>query len=268
MTDKSQIKIRDLRQKEKYLMDDEYMNGYARLCGWQATITYCSLCRHANKDQFCFPSVELMAYENRVDRKTIMKGLQSLQDWNIVQVQKERTKEGTFRNNTYVLLDKSQWKPKPNHVPVKDMDTQPSPSDGHGQEANHVPVEDTKETHIIKETHTLGTKVPKGRSSPFGNQRVNFLLEEFQKRWGYPPTDFRPRQEAWNLTRRIESFIKERNREPTEENFRRVAIALYGWIEKQNWGENIQNLSTIRRKSVIFLKPKGGINGSNNQEAA
>ena len=137
----AQIRIRDLRQKEKFVIDDAYMNGYARFCGWQATITYNSLCRHANKDQYCFPSIELMAKENGVDRKTIMKGLQLLQAWNIVQIQKERTPSGAFRNNAYILLDKSQWKSK-NQVPVEDME--PSPCGGLVQ----VPVEDTKVTHI------------------------------------------------------------------------------------------------------------------------
>ncbi len=156
------IKLRDLRIKEKFQIDDEYLNGYARLCGWKATLVYNSLCRHADKDQYSFPSVELMAEQHNVNRKTIMEGIKALQDWNIIQVVKERSKGGTWRNNGYTLLDKSEWVPKPIEENSHSKPSKPSPSHGHGKPGpSHGPDRvrhtDIKDTHK-KETHNNDNK--------------------------------------------------------------------------------------------------------------
>jgi len=92
-----------------------------------------------------------------------------------------------------------------------------------------------------------------------GNEKVNFILKEFEERWGYPPTDKKPRFEAWNLTRRINSFIKAWGKEPTEKYFRRAVRMLFEKISREDWAENIQTIGTIRRKMPIYLKlPQGG----------
>lgn len=58
----ARFKVRDLRSKEKHVIDDQYLNTYARLCGVYATAVYNSLSRHANSHtQECFPSTELIA---------------------------------------------------------------------------------------------------------------------------------------------------------------------------------------------------------------
>lgn len=94
-------------------MDDAYLNGYARLCGWKATLVYMSLCRHASKDQFCFPSIKLMSEEHRVSRDVIGDGIKVLKDWNIIEVGQRKGSHGLWKNNTYTLLDKSVWQQKP-----------------------------------------------------------------------------------------------------------------------------------------------------------
>ncbi len=152
-------RIIDKRQKEKFMLDDAYLNGQAKLCGWQGTIVYMSLCRHANKEQEAFPSIKLMAEQHSVDRKTILKGIGILEERNLIQVGKTRTKSGQWLNNTYTLIDKSEWnfdqvpeKDTDDQVPVKDY---PSPCEGLDQ----VLEKDTKETHsegnTYKETHIL-----------------------------------------------------------------------------------------------------------------
>ncbi len=135
------------------MVDDEYLNGMARLCGWQGTIVYISLCRHANKEQTSFPSIKLMMNENAVSRNTILKGLKSLSERRVIEIKKTRSKSGKWLNNTYILLDKSEWVYGDSQVPHRDtvqvpLVTPPSPS----QVLIQVPHRDTKETHI-KETH-------------------------------------------------------------------------------------------------------------------
>jgi hypothetical protein len=245
---KDAIRIRDLRQKEKYVMDDEYMNGYARLCGWQATITYCSLCRHANKDQFCFPSLELMAEENGVDRKTIMKGLQSLQEWNIVQVQKERTAAGTYRNNTYILVDKSQWKPKPSQVPEKDMDTEPCPSGGLDQ----VPEKDHKETHI-KETHINDINIV--TEAGYGNRDVSTLIAYLKEKLQLPMldgSDKTNRRFCWLALKKFGGADK-------------VRLLIDAAAQDSFWSTRIASFQQLYYKGVqIISKTRGGAGGRPN----
>lgn len=151
-------RIIDKRIKEKFMMDDVYLNGQARICGWQATLVYISLCRHSSINQESFPSIKLMCEELSISRNTVLKGIENLEKYNVIQVKKTRSKGGQWLNNTYILIDKSYW--IRSQVPVKDTASQvpvevlPSPCGGHDQ----VPVEDTKETHkqgnTYKETHT------------------------------------------------------------------------------------------------------------------
>ena len=94
-------------------MDDEYLNGYARLCGWKAALVYTALCRHAGKDQSCFPGIKLLSEKLGISEKSIKRGIRDLEKWNIIQVVRNRGRNGIWRNNTYILLDKSVWKAKP-----------------------------------------------------------------------------------------------------------------------------------------------------------
>ena len=90
-------------------MDDEYMNGQARLCGWKGTVAYLSLCRHVSKEQECFPSIELIAKENSVSTRAIIRGLKKLEERNVIKIKKKRNKGGKWLNNLCVLQDKSVW---------------------------------------------------------------------------------------------------------------------------------------------------------------
>lgn len=148
-------RIIDKRKKEKYMMDDEYLNGQAKLCGWQGTIVYTSLCRHANVNQESFPSIKLMAEQHGVSRPTIMKGIENLENRKVIEVKKTRTNDGKWLNNTYILLDKSEW--DYSQVNGIDMDSQVNVETTPSQRGLHdqVNVVDTKETHT-KETHKEG----------------------------------------------------------------------------------------------------------------
>ena len=74
MNQQNLFKIRDRRQKGWFYLDNEYLNGYARVFGAVGTAIYVSLCRHAdNETQQCFPSVELVAEELCIGRNTVTK---------------------------------------------------------------------------------------------------------------------------------------------------------------------------------------------------
>lgn len=147
------FQVRDIRTKEKFVVDDEYLNGYARLCGIIATGVYMSLCRHSNKEQNCFPSKKLISDELDVSEKSVYTAIKKLEEWGIIEVQNQgKKKDGTFYNNIYVLLDKSNWKPKP-QVTVTDGKSQPQVND----DTHRRYVVPNKETHI-KDIYNIATQ--------------------------------------------------------------------------------------------------------------
>lgn len=201
-------RITDNRRNEKYMIDDEYLNDQAKLCGWQGTIVYNSLCRHANKDQECFPSIKLMSEQHGVSRPTILKGIDNLERRKVIVVQKHRTEKGNWLNNTYILTDKSEW----DYTQVNDVDTDKNepiqvnenthPSQrGDITQVNDV---DTKETHregnTYKETHIAKNKfsqdIPKiiekfkelSPSLTYGNRTQRKACEEMITKWGIDKT--------------------------------------------------------------------------------
>lgn len=135
-----------MRSKSKFFVDDEYLNGYAKLCGPNATMVYLCLCRHSDRHQESFPSVESMATKTGISRDSVMRGIKILVDWNIISKERERREDAKWLNNRYVLLDKSVWKPKPSST---QQHGEPSRKSGQSQ----VAVSDTKDTHR-KDTHT------------------------------------------------------------------------------------------------------------------
>jgi len=78
MTENDQFLVRSLRNKQHFIVDDAYLNGYAKLCGPNATLVYLCLCRHADRHQESFPSVQLMAGKTGISRDSVMRGIKKL----------------------------------------------------------------------------------------------------------------------------------------------------------------------------------------------
>jgi len=150
-------RIIDQRNKEKFQMDDMYLNGYARHCGIYATGVYVSLCRHANRDQYCFPSFKLIAEELAISEKSVQRAVATLVEWNIIELIRSKKPDGTWQNNIYILLDKSVWKEEPqassadgvhqSHRPVESQRTV-SPQPAVPQSGIQRSDRPQKETHI------------------------------------------------------------------------------------------------------------------------
>src|SRR5205085_8585297 len=143
----------DLRNKQFFMIDDIYLNGYAKILGPHASCIYFSLCRHADKEQSAFPSQELIAKEFNMSSRTVRTKLAELEKWNIIKTERVRNQKGKWLNNIYYPLDKSAWK-KPNEIDAS-KDPSETVSYGHPSETDDIthrkPVP-TKDTHN-KETH-------------------------------------------------------------------------------------------------------------------
>lgn len=178
-----EIIIRDTRKKEKFVIDDEYLNGYAKLCGSNATLVYLCLCRHADyHTQSCFPSVETMADKLSISRDSVMRGLKSLVGWNIIIKERTRNpKNAKWVNNSYTLLDKSMWKEKPSST---QQHGEPSSKIDQSHVANqgvsHIAVSDCKVSHR-KVTHNNSEhSSQEDLSKKQMKKDIDQLIEKFQ----------------------------------------------------------------------------------------
>ncbi len=99
------FQVRDLRQKQWFIVDDAYLNGFARLLGPYASMVYFTLCRHADSRQLCFPSISLIAEKVGISERQVMRCIRKLQEHNIIRI-KKRPRHNA---NVYHLLDKTQW---------------------------------------------------------------------------------------------------------------------------------------------------------------
>ena len=99
-----EFEVRD-RREGMYQMDDAYLNGWAKKCGIYATGVYNVLCRHAGKNQSCFPSVKLIADKLDVSERQVSRAIKALEAHKIVEV--ERVTGG---KNKYWLTDKNEWR--------------------------------------------------------------------------------------------------------------------------------------------------------------
>jgi hypothetical protein len=173
------FKVRDLRKKEKFFLDDEYVNGWSRYLKPHALAVYVSLCRHANKEQSCFPNQITIARQHGMSERTVKDKIKLLKEWNIIRVRRTRTKTGEWLNNTYFLLDKSEWK-KP-----RELDA-PGSSKGKKQQSQgqDLPIKGThrKDTHkkISKAKSLILTK-KKGYSSisSLGEEEFQQIAEKY-----------------------------------------------------------------------------------------
>lgn len=147
-----QFKVRDLRQKEKFVINDAYLDRYARILGVIASSVYMSLCRHAGRNQECFPAQGLIAREHNISPRSVKRAIQRLKEANMILIRRERLGHGRWRNNVYVLLDRAQWRPPGvSRVPSTTRgQKRQRPGDNNDRTRGHQ--SPTKETHK-KDTH-------------------------------------------------------------------------------------------------------------------
>ena len=72
------IKVRDTRVKGYFIVNDQYLNGFAKHISPIASLVYFSLCRHA--DRIPSPSWHKDILSQR--EKSVAKGKEKFNDWN------------------------------------------------------------------------------------------------------------------------------------------------------------------------------------------
>lgn len=191
MEQKSLFKVRDKRNKGWFFIDNEYLNGYARIFGAIGTAVYVSLCRHAdNETQTCFPSMQLISEELNISRGTVNKYLKLFEKYRIIQkIPQKRNAKQQWINNEYTLLDKEEWVKHESRVQPLNTDSrvqltaEPCATD----DKSRVQPLNTKDTHINythnKDTHSKAVALQgKDWNELIDSfKEVNPLYEEFYK---------------------------------------------------------------------------------------
>lgn len=109
--DTQTFKVRDIRNKQWFFADNVFFDDYAKHFGAIGTSVYMSLCRHADGEQKCFPSQELIAEEFGITSRSVRTYLGRLEKANLIRVTKKKGRSGgRWLRNEYWLVDKSEWK--------------------------------------------------------------------------------------------------------------------------------------------------------------
>lgn len=240
------FKIRDLRKKEKFFIDDDYLNGWARIVKPVGTAAYMSLCRHADKDQKAWPSQELIADEHGINTRTIKRGIKKLRDYNIIQVEQER-KRGKFTNYIYYLIDRSQWKRPPGDKKCL-RSHQGTKTDVSKTTSGKLPT---------KDTHLQGTNLSKDKLEKQVFPRSDYIKihEAYEKYKGIIP-----RGKEWDPIDRDIKLMFRSERTPEQiisfmDWFAWAVEASVGGVRKYEWVRG-WTIKTVRMKIAEFVAGK------------
>lgn len=105
ITDRGKIEIRDERGHHFTMVDDEFIDKFARVVGVQAFCVYMVLCRHSGRDKACWPSIGLISDKLGTSERVVRRSVKVLEGYRIISVQRPRG-----FHNTYHLLERSKWK--------------------------------------------------------------------------------------------------------------------------------------------------------------
>ena len=137
-------------------MDNEYLNGYAKIFGAVGTAIYVSLCRHADsKTQKCFPSMELIGEELNISRNTISKYIKLFEKNRLIATEREKDDETKqWKSTIYYLLDKTEWLPHAQQMGVE-FHAQPLTEPCSTIDKSHAQPLGNKDTHSINTNITI-----------------------------------------------------------------------------------------------------------------
>ena len=241
--------IRDLRHKKKFIIDDIYIDKYARICGIYATGVYASLCRHADRNQKCFPSKKLLAQELKISERKAYDGLKILEKLNIMKIESQgRKKDGSYKSNEYTLFDSSQWHEIPTAGGAVGTEQYSPQACGAYNRKQGVPNKETQEEgNTDKETHSVSCEV-----NPFSIFWENYPKKEGRKH----------AEEVWKK-KKLDSVL------PLIIAFMEKAKDTYRWkggysknpttfLNGEHWNDDLSGYDSVKgnKPSNLLLAPE------------
>lgn len=153
------FKVRDSRKKGWFFLDNEYLNGMGKYVGPIGISVYVSLCRHSDNSQRCFPSQKTISEEIGVSERSVRQYLKKLEQLNVLVSEKERRSDGSWLNNVYYLVDKTEWK----YPKAGGSDGQPEANDDTSRgtsrpiQRQEVPIKNTNKNNTNKNKTNIDT---------------------------------------------------------------------------------------------------------------
>jgi len=98
-------RIVDKRNKEKFFVDDLFLDTFSKIIGSTCTLVYMWLCRYSNQDGESFPGQDTLAEKLGVNVRTIRRSIDTLANHKLIEIKRY----GRTKTNRYFLLDKSHW---------------------------------------------------------------------------------------------------------------------------------------------------------------
>lgn len=151
----------DKKRENFFIIDNDFVELYAKHLGVYCTAVYTSLNKHAdNKTGRCWPSMETIAQQHHIERHTVSRALVELEKWNIIKTERAIDRKNKKRkNNVYTLLKKELWRALPTEGTEEATSGTISSTESHGSEntfpvVSEVPQDgaenSSNKTHIIK----------------------------------------------------------------------------------------------------------------------
>lgn len=100
---KTPIEVRDLRE-QFFMVDSAFIRFWAKPLGHCPTMTYLHLCSYTNTEQYCFPSIDVLAKKIGYNKRSIIRALKMLEFYHLIKVDRSPP-----RANIYWLTDKKYW---------------------------------------------------------------------------------------------------------------------------------------------------------------
>jgi hypothetical protein len=100
-----QMEVRDAREAGFFHIDNLFHDEYVRVVGIHGLGVYASLCRHCNRDQKAWPSINLMSDELAASHTTIVRALKMLESHNIVKIDRK-----FGEHSIYTLTNRRKWR--------------------------------------------------------------------------------------------------------------------------------------------------------------
>jgi DNA-binding PadR family transcriptional regulator len=231
------IEIRDGRNGNWFWIDKEvWADG--RLTS-SDKVVYGTFAYFANqKNQTAFPSIKTLEKFSGVSKRQIYYSTKKLEEARYVLVERVKGKP-----NSYTLIDNG----------INHLET--GAKSALVQNNTKVLVQNNTTNNIRSRDISNKLDIERlsnGENKKFGNDNINLALKEFEEMVGFPPTDRKPRYEAYNFVRRMQSLLKEKGREPSEERVAKLIRYYFRWLSGKEWAAQIQTMSTVRRKTEVF----------------
>ncbi len=100
------FQVRDLREQGWFIVDNEFIKGkWLRLLKGCPSAVYFALCRHADKEQVAFPSVQYLMDETGYGKRQVTRALKVLEFHRLIGINRE-----SGSHNVYSLLNKKHWR--------------------------------------------------------------------------------------------------------------------------------------------------------------